>query len=210
MIVGISSAQGQGKTTLITSLSELGYNIVPTHTARTILEEWGVTLPDVESDIRLRMAFQEEIVHRHYNTILEKAVKTDEQGVFVVERTFIDIFVYTVLSVGLYNEYSEWLDEYFEICKNYQEIFDNVVFLSGLMNVADDGVRSTNIHFRGVIDSAIQRYIYMGGKFDNVHAISEEDHDKRIKTFKRLFPLDSADGELSPKANIEAKVPDFE
>lgn len=183
MLIGLSSSQGQGKSTVLSSLGEEGYDVISISTARTILSEWGVTLSDLEMDPNLRIKFQDRLIKDHY-TALEAALCVTP---WFVERTFADIFTYTLMSLGAFNEYSAWLDEYYEKCKEYQNIFDAVILLEGreASDVENDGVRSTNEHFVKVVNNRINYYVYdMAKSEDSIIHIKTPDHAQRILQIK--------------------------
>ena len=185
MLIGISSSQGQGKTTVLSSLREYGVSVIPVNTARTILSEWGVTLSDLERDPPLRIQFQDRLIKDHYAALKESSTSV---APVLVERTFSDIFVYTLLSLGAFNEYSEWLDEYYEKCKEYQNVFDKVILLEGRdsTDVESDGVRSTNQHFVTLVQYSIRHYVYeMAREEDGVIHVKTPNHEERIKYILR-------------------------
>jgi hypothetical protein len=96
------------------------------------------------------------------------------------ERTFADIFVYTVLSLGPFNEFSIWLDDYYERCKEYQKIYHSVFKLEGRINdVENDGVRSVNRHFTQSVDTLLRYYLDDFGVRANI--IDDPNHENRIK-----------------------------
>ena len=64
MLFAISGSQGSGKTTVINELKNRGFPVVERKTSRSILEEWGVTLSDVNNDRPLTVKFQDEILKR--------------------------------------------------------------------------------------------------------------------------------------------------
>lgn len=185
MILGISASQGQGKSTVLSSLSEMGYKVIRTQTSRTILKEWDLSLSEIDNDTELRKRFQEEIVARHFSTI-EEHINSEE--VFLVERTFADIFTYALLAIGSYNEYNEWLNSYYKRCVEYQSNFSKVFFLKGLKksNVENDGVRSINEHFSQLVENTIYEYVIRmetdSGQYSGsqVILINNPEHDERI------------------------------
>lgn len=194
MILGISAAQGQGKSTVLSSLAEMGHQVIGTQTSRGILSEWGVSLADIDNSPELRKSFQEEIIKRHFLAI-EKYIEREE--VFLVERTFADIFAYTLLSMGSYNEYNEWLNEYYKRCVEYQTYFTKVFLLKGLKksDVENDGVRSINEHFSWVVENTIHEYLlrmesdakkYKGAQ---VILVNNPSHEERVE--KILYYLEN-------------------
>lgn len=179
-LITICGSQGQGKTTVLASLAELGYNIIPHKTSRIILDEWGVTLNAINKDLKLKREYQDEILVRHQLNNSE-AINSDE--LWFSERSFADIFTYTLLSMGPFNEYSGWLDEYYDKCKAGQKVYDCVIQLGGrVADVEEDGVRSTNQHFTKSVDIILTHYIQDFGT--GVLHINTPDHDQRMETIK--------------------------
>lgn len=155
-IIAISGSQGQGKSTVLASLGELGYNILPHKTSRSILNEWGYTLNDLNKDFELKKKFQEEclIRHKQYCTV-------NDDKLYFTERSFADIFVYALFSLGIFNEYDEWISDFYHKCKVAQrETYKNIIYLAGNnIKAKDDGTRSTNYHFGMCVDWAINHYL---------------------------------------------------
>ena len=185
-IIGISGSQGQGKSTTINAALEENDNIhtLNIQTAREALTDWGYSLTEVNSFMPLKVKFQEELLARHCNSL---GFPREWDGVYLVERTFADIFNYALVSVGPFNDYSEWLNDYANRCAAAQEkYFDHVVLLSGREYVPeDDGVRSVNPHFSGLVDYVIQTYTikfgWDGKENDKVSFLNVPDLDKRVE-----------------------------
>lgn len=184
-IIGVSGAQGQGKSTLIREAVAKSDRIhaLDIQTARTVLKEWNYSLAEVNAFMPLKINFQEELFKRHSEVLLRAK---NHQGVFLVERTFADIFNYALTSVGPFNHYSGWLDEYANRCEQAQkELFDHVIFLSGREYIPeDDGVRSTNKYFSALTDYLIHIYTikfgWDGKENDKVTFLNFPDLDKRV------------------------------
>lgn len=151
MLIAISGSQGSGKTTTLNALKERGYPIIERKTSRSILEEWGVTLQEVNNNPELTVNFQIEISQRKY---ADEAAAIESDEVWFTERTHSDLFTYALVSLGKDNQYSEWLNQYFEDCKKYNEIsYDAVFYLTaGHFNVEHDGVRGSNDHYSRMVD----------------------------------------------------------
>ena len=185
MIIGISAGQGQGKSTLIDlACKHDKVEKLNLQTSREILAEWGYTLDEVNRYLPLKKQFQEECLRKHTRA-LNEAYGTgfgypthDDDTVLLVERTFSDIYAYTVLGMGAFNEYSEWLEDYGRRCAEAQKTyFSKVVFLSGRdYSPEDDGVRSINREFSDVANYLIQRYT---DQFSDVIHIDVPDLDLR-------------------------------
>lgn len=162
-IVGISGAQGQGKSTTIDEVIKAdpdNFSKISAQTSREILNEWGYKLSDVNAYIPLKINFQNELLKRHRRILFSyKNNLPSENKFFLVERTFADIFTYALVTVGPFNQYSAWLNQYYEKCKEAQKIFSAVIYLSGRDYVPeDDGVRSINTHFSNMVDNLVVKY----------------------------------------------------
>lgn len=150
MLVAISGSQGSGKSTIIKELSEQGYNTINRKTSRSILTDWGVTLQQVNNDPSLTTKFQEEITSRKYHDEYE-AIHSDE--LWFTERTHGDLFAYALVSLGKDNEYSEWLDGYYNTCMRYNQWYSAVYYLrAGFFNVEHDGTRGSSHFYSRMVD----------------------------------------------------------
>lgn len=178
-LIGVSASQGQGKTTVLNDLAKLGYNVIPQKTSRSILNEWNLTLNQVNSVNFLTQRFQDEIIKRHYNNITPII---DADTIHIQERTLADIFGYCINIMGPFNQFDAWLNQYYTDCKQLQQNYDCVIYLTGRkdFNVVDDGVRSTNKHFSNMMDMLIKHYVT---DFDNGNVLYVDTpiHDERIK-----------------------------
>ncbi len=152
MIIAISGSQGSGKSTILKELKAEGFNVIERKTARSILNEWGTTLDLVNQDFVMKKAFQSELVKRKYHDEIEMAL-SDE--LFFTERTFADLFTYSLIAFGQYNEFDQWLDEYYNTCKEYCSNYAHVFYIKSRFssNIERDGVRSTNQHYSRMIDT---------------------------------------------------------
>ena len=131
----------------------------------------------------LKVKFQDELYKRHCDA-LDQVFGEDELDVFLVERTFADIFNYALVSVGPFNDYSEWLSEYFNRCMEAQQrYFSKVVLLSGRNYVPEnDGVRSINQHFANLTNYVIHYYtrVFFMQRSEDVINISDPELDARV------------------------------
>jgi predicted ATPase len=176
-LIAVCGSQGQGKTTILSSLSEEGHNVVGYKTSRTILKEWGYTLNEVNKDPELTKKFQDEILVRHHSNNID-AINSDD--IFFSERSYADIFTYTLLALGSFNEYSKWLNEYYEKCKIGQRSYDAIIRLGGrTFNVSNDGTRSVNVHFTNTVDMVLKHYIKDFGT--PLLSVDTPNHNKRME-----------------------------
>lgn len=152
-LVSIAGSQGTGKTTLIDALQ---LPSITRKTSRSILAEWGVTLSQVNNDRPLTVKFQDEILKRKLEDEAE-AVASSE--LFITERTYADLFVYALVAIGKDNEYSDWLDGYYQRCVEAQRSYQHVFYLTGgHFRPVNDGVRAINEHYSRMVDLTMYDY----------------------------------------------------
>jgi AAA domain len=152
-LIAISGSQGTGKTTLIDALP---YEKITRKTSRSILSEWGVTLSQVNNDRPLTIKFQDEILQRK---IEDEWEATESDQVFITERTYADLFVYALVAIGKDNEYSDWLDDYYDRCALAQKRYGWVLYLTGgHFRPVYDGVRGVNEHYSWMVDTCMLEY----------------------------------------------------
>lgn len=168
-VVSVCGAQGEGKTTVLEEIKNRGYYVVERKTSRSILAELGMTLEEVNKYPPLTKYFQEKIIERHASSFLFAKDMTNlgrlnniKDDVIFVERSFADIFTYCLMAIGSFNEYNDYVNEYYERCKKYQKMYSAVIALSGRVtdnvDAESDGVRSVNKHFIRAVDSTIDHY----------------------------------------------------
>lgn len=195
MIIGISAGQGQGKSTLINEVCQYTSNEYENppisklnlQTSREALADWGYSLDEVNRYLPLKRKFQEELFERHCRALIDAQKESEITGsVYLVERTFSDIFAYTILGVGAFNDYSSWLGDYKTKCGVAQaQYFDKVVFLTGRDYQPEaDGVRSINGDFSGVANYLIEQYT---DEFSTPAHITTPDLKQRVETLHRLI-----------------------
>lgn len=150
MLVGISGSQGAGKTTILNQLEQQGFNVIKRKTSRSILEEWGITLQEVNSNPELTIRFQNEILKRKWDD--EQHARHSSQ-IWFTERTFIDLAVYCNFALASNNKYNDFVNDYYEQCVNLSQYY-NVVFYvkSGHFSIEHDGVRGYNKHYSRMVD----------------------------------------------------------
>lgn len=155
MIVTIGGAQGAGKTTLINAVKEqMGdkVQVMERKTARSVLTDWDITLDDVYADNKLMTHFQDELLLRKKHDELD-CMKSDPNAIWIVERSYADLFAYTTVYAGKQNNMSDWLDRYYNACRGAQAVYDRVFYLNGgLFPIQDDGVRPKNGHYGEMVD----------------------------------------------------------
>jgi len=150
MLIAISGSQGSGKTTVLNELAQHGYNIIQRKSARSILNDWELTLDEVNDDHELTLKFQDEIIKRKHN---DELVGIESDEIWFTERTYADLFVYALIDLGRKNAYSNWVNEYYNKCLEYSQYYTRVYYLrAGLFQIEHDGVRGSNHHYSKMVD----------------------------------------------------------
>ena len=185
-IATISGSQGQGKSTVLNTLASMNYSVVERKTARSLLEEWDMTLGEVNRHPPLTRYFQDEVLKRHSESM---ALLISDDKLHFMERSFADIFTYAVMALGSFNEYNNWMDEYYEQCIQAQAKFHSIYHLTGRTFVPqEDGVRSTNRFNSEIVDREIfirlKEMDQRIGK-NQVLSIAYTDNDERVHTILR-------------------------
>lgn len=190
MIISISGAQGQGKSTVLDTLKTNGHTVIPNKTARSILAEWDMTLEYVYSDKKLAMLFHDKIIQRH-NEVCSPHYDSDE--IVFIERSYADIFAYAVSVLGPFNTSSEWLNTFYNQCTALQSNMSAAVYLTGRNYIpSSDGIRSTNQHFSKAVDSLIKTYLTefsLETKTHIVHNVNTPVHDERIAAIEDIVKI---------------------
>lgn len=150
MLIAISGSQGSGKTTILNELKKRSCYIADQNIARSVLTDWKLALEDVNKDRDLTVKFQEEVLKRKWNAEEDDILHND---VVFTERTYADVFVYTLITLGMHNKYSDWLSQYYVKCMNYQQAYEKVFYLrAGHFAIQHDGTRGSNIHYSRMVD----------------------------------------------------------
>jgi predicted ATPase len=187
MLIAVSGSQGLGKSTLINALrDQFDVDVVERKTSRSILSDWGVTLSQVNNDRELTTRFQDEILNRK----LADELQYDQRRICFTERSYADLFGYALIAIGKDNEYSDWLNAYYERCKTAQHTYSHIYYLSNAGRfpgkVEDDGVRAINRHYATLVDHTFSHYTTeMDG---NVIPIRSGDVGERIDMMVKTCP----------------------
>lgn len=177
MLVAFCGPQGSGKTTIIDH-TRSKHQVIERKTARSILSDWGVTLHDVNNDFKLSVKFQEEVIKRKSQD--EAEAVADKSKIWFVDRTFADVFIYTLINFGKNNEYSDWLNSYYEQCKELQQRYDAVLYVpGGFFPIKEDGVRGHNQHYGRMVDLLMSDYCQRMTPNDKIWRIYSADISDR-------------------------------
>lgn len=148
-LISFAGSAGSGKSTLITTLlqqEKIKCEVITRKTSRSILSDWNKTLIEVNQDVTLFKKFQIEMLNRKYNDDISLLSYTD--NIIITERTFADLYTFALIILGHNNEHTEWLQEYYEMCKEKQHIYNTVFLLPyGHFPIQNDNVRPSNNHF---------------------------------------------------------------
>lgn len=156
MLIAITGSQGSGKSTMLDAISATGYSTIARKTSRSILSDWDVTLDEVNDDHKLTTKFQDEITKRKWDDEMDAV---SSSSVIFTERSHMDLFTYALITLGKNNEYSNWLNEYYNKCYAYSQSCTHAFFLrSGCFPVVGDGVRGVNMHYSDMVDTLMLHY----------------------------------------------------
>lgn len=178
MLFSFSGSQGCGKTTLINKISEK-YNIpvIGRKTARSILNDWNISLEEIYNDLELLCDFQTEVLNRKQLDEQESILSNE---IIITERSYMDLFAYATVYFGGYQKYSDWLNDYYEQCKVLQSNYTQTIYIDrGNVPLVSDGLRPHNQYYADLIDR------YMRFLLDN--------NEFRHVTFKNGVNMDLTD-----------------
>lgn len=179
MLIAIAGSQGTGKTTILNDLKDQGHNIICRKTARSVLNEMGVSLDCITCDPLKVMEFQDRLLDRKLN---DEAHVVNTKEIYFTERTCLDLLVYTVIYIGKLNVYNDWLDAYAARCiAGHKESCKRVFYLhGGKFNIEHDGVRAINQYYSKAVDLYMHDLIKEHTRWDSLIDIQVSDHDTRI------------------------------
>jgi len=139
MLIAISGSQGSGKSTVVNELQKRGCNVITRKTSRSILTEWDITLDEANTNHDITIKFQDEITKRKWD---DENIPSQLDRIYFTERTHADVFAYALDALGKENQYSDWLDQYYNTCLDHCRCYERVYYLrAGLFQVEHDGTR---------------------------------------------------------------------
>lgn len=178
MLVAISGSQGSGKSTILNKIKEIGYPVIGRKTSRSILDDWNVTLQEVNNDSELTTKFQDEITHRKFE---DEKIALESDNLVFTERTHSDLFTYALVSLGKDNKYSDWLNSYYLTCMKYNQYYRMVFFLrAGSFSVESDGTRGANQHYSRMVDLTMLDMTQQMVHNSKLTVIETPDLDQRV------------------------------
>lgn len=203
MLVALSGSQGAGKSTTLNRLKELGFQTIERKTSRSILSDWGVTLNQVNNNHDLTVKFQEEILKRKHE---DEKHAIYSHALYFTERTYADLWVYSLIALGKDNQYSDWLNNYYLKCIEYQQTYDFVYYLTaGHFAVEHDAVRGSNHHYSKMVDLTMREYISRMTLPGTLCILNTPDLEERVHTistqtthFQKKRSIDTFTGAMFP------------
>jgi len=180
MLIAISGSQGSGKSTIVNALKEMGHRVIGRKTSRSILDEWGVSLGEVNNNHELTLKFQAEITKRKWED--EKYAALNRDTVYFTERTHADVFTYALIALGKDNEHDEWVRDYYKTCLEYNQWYHRVYYLrAGMFHVEHDGVRGSNPHYSRMADVTMLDFTKQMIHPSKLSVIETADLEQRIQ-----------------------------
>lgn len=186
MLISISGSQGSGKSTIIRSMcdsADYDIQMVERKTVRSVLSDWNTTLDEVFNSIDGICDFQSELLKRKQ---IDDNTAHNMDGLWVTERTCIDLLAYTTAYIGKYNDRSNWLDEYAKQCIDAQSNYNQTIFIQGgLFPISDDGVRPINGIYMNMIDGFMEQYTKSTAIEFNM--ITTSNHEQRMQEIATII-----------------------
>lgn len=194
-VIGVSGAQGGGKTTLLAEIKNLGYAVDDFKVSRAVQEELGwESLSQVTTSIDTMIDFQTKVLEAKANN--DRRLKQEGDGVILVERTFADIYAYTCLWIKKLSEGNqkalfegtEFMTLYSAKCLAYQEeIYDGVVLLPFMSHIAwvDDPKRASREDIDEVFMSVGSFALFTSVPFMKIKTLSPADRAFEVTDFIR-------------------------
>lgn len=153
MLIAITGPGGSGKSTTIEHLKSVGYQSIERKTSRSIIADWGVSISEINSDPALTQKFQMEILKRKID---DEVIAAASDDVWITERTAADLFTYAIYSMGRLDSCSEFIDQYYQLCKQAMTNYVGVVYLrGGNFPIVADGTRSSNQWYTQMTDQSM-------------------------------------------------------
>ena len=135
-VVGLSGAQGGGKSSLLIELQKRGWQLDQFRVSRAVQAQLGwESLDTVLTSFETMVEFQNEVLRQ--KSTHDAALASDGVEVILTERTFADIVAYTthwtweLLDQGktTLREATEFLNGYVSQCIKHQDIYSGVLLL---------------------------------------------------------------------------------
>jgi predicted ATPase len=203
IVVGISGAQGGGKTSMLASIKDRGWQVDDFRVSRAVQAQlgWSV-LTNVMETYETMVAFQNEVLRQKYEHDLtlhrEPGARTiDAKGhVVLVERTFADIAAYTQLWTWKFIDRGDvtftdgmrFLADYSRRCfEAHNRIYDAVVLLPYMSHIPwqNDPNRASREDIASVYESIemFTKYRIKSSKSYTISQLTVEDRATEVINF---------------------------
>lgn len=150
MLIAISGGQSSGKTSILNELKNIGFNVIERKTSRSILKDWNTSLSAINSNPDLTIRFQNEIVIRKLE---DEKPAIESNQLWFCERGFSDLYTYALINLGKDNNYSDWLQSYYDTCNRYQQDYLHTFYIKGGFFTPEyDSVRGSYQHYVDMVD----------------------------------------------------------
>lgn len=171
-VVGLSGAQGAGKSSILTGLIDLGWSVDSFRVSRAVQAQLGWdSLNKVMEDPDTMTKFQMEVYRQKFerDMYLKDASGSGVSHLILTERTFADIAAYTLqwtwrhVDEGKWTvaDATPWLARYLSLCNQAQEkCYDAVMLLPYMDSVPwqDDPNRAERATVDAVYED-VQRFL---------------------------------------------------
>lgn len=206
IVVGISGAQGGGKTSMLASIKDRGWRVDDFKVARAVQAQLGwSTLTNVMETYETMIAFQNEVLRQKFEHDLslreQPGARTiDNRGhIILVERTFADIVAYTQLWTWKFIDRGDvtftdgihFLADYSSRCAEaHNRIYDAVVLLPFMSHIPwqDDPHRASREDIATVYESVEMFTKYRtASKSYTISQLTVEDRATEVINFLETF-----------------------
>lgn len=200
-VVGISGAQGAGKTSLLTELEKRGYALDSFKVSRAVQTALGWhSLDEVMSSVETMEEFQTEVYAQKFGRDKHLAQVSDD-SIVLTERTFADIDAYTHQWVWSFVDQGkltleaalEFLTPYHRRCTEAQaSIYSGVILLPFMDHVVwqDDPNRAKRADVDRIYEH-IERFMTQSSLFQKkvlvITAKSVEDRADQVEEFLKTL-----------------------
>lgn len=196
LMIGVSGAQGGGKSTLLKAMAELGYNVDPFKVSRAVQAKLGwESLDRVMSSPKAMMEFQTEVFkQKRANDAM--ALAADRTGIVLTERTFADLYAYTSLwtlrfvdqEKLLTDDAQDFLADYFAHCSQSQaDLYDGTVLLPLMSHITwESDPNRASEHDAEQVYNDVQTFVQLLEEPSfTITAESVQDRAQQVQTFIR-------------------------
>lgn len=200
--IGLSGAQGGGKSSLLKELMARGWALDEFRVSRAVQEQLGwQSLTRVMDSPNTMIKFQREVFRQKYNNDRKLAYANGCVDVILTERTFADICAYTNLWAWrfvddgrmLLGEAIEFLAEFTHDCAQaHNEIYTGTMLLPMMSHIEwqndpNRAAKQDTVSVYEDIERFIDRKAHITHKRFRITAASVEQRADQVETFLRTL-----------------------